>query len=230
MSAATTQGQTANGSDAPKEQVVATPGPELDAALDDAVVQLTRVKENVDQAASDFAKLRQGIPNYNEVIADIRQQQMSINHACEAAATSAQTIVSDVEQAAERLCSSIDEEILTIKSVMGGETPEVPAQGQQPVPPQQPAPAASAQPQVTPTMAGLNAGGQMGLQSGLHPGVMPSVAGSPSQEMVAVQVADALRDYLQREIKREISEQFGPINQKLMEIVVGHLQERGRDR
>lgn len=229
MSAATTQGRTANGSDVPKEQVVATPGPELDAALDDAVVQLTRVKENVDQAASDFAKLRQGIPNYNEVIADIRQQQMSINHACEAAATSAQTIVSDVEQAAERLCSSIDEEILTIKSVMGGGAPDAPIQGGQQAQPSQPEPAA-AQPQVTPTMAGLNAGGQMGLQSGLHPGVMPSVAGSPSQEMVAVQVADALRDYLRREIKREISEQFGPINQKLMEIVVGHLQERGRDR
>ncbi|SDR36486.1 hypothetical protein [Pseudovibrio sp. Tun.PSC04-5.I4] len=189
------------------KKVTATPGPELNVALDDAVVQLTKVKENVDQAASEFAELRKGIPNYNEVIADIRQQQVQINRACVDASSSAQTIVSEVEEAAAKLCSSIDEEINTIKSVIGtGEEATVPVTPEpQPAPPQQHAPVAQGQ----------------GVPSGI---------GGPNQEVVAVQVAEALREYLKREIQTELSNQIAPLYEKMTELLIGFMQQRSRDR
>lgn len=171
------------------------------------MVQLTKVKENVDQAASEFAELRKGIPNYNEVIADIRQQQVQINRACVDASSSAQTIVSEVEEAAAKLCSSIDEEINTIKSVIGtGEEATVPVPPEpQPAPPQQHAQVAQGQ----------------GAPSGI---------GGPNQEVVAVQVAEALREYLKREIQTELSNQIAPLYEKMTELLIEFIQQRSRDR
>ncbi|KZL21417.1 hypothetical protein PsAD2_00709 [Pseudovibrio axinellae] len=212
----------ANGQQGPADapgakKVTNTPGPELNSALDDAVLQLTKVKENVDQAASEFAQLRQGIPNYNEVVADIRQQQAQINRACEDATSSAQTIVSDVEQAASKLCDSIDEEINTIKSVIGTGEEAVEVAAPQ-VPPVQPPP------QLAPGQGVPVAGGAMPVAG--HP-VNPNPA---NQEVMAAQVAEALRDYLKKEINSEISKQIAPLNDKLSEVLIGYLQQRSRDR
>ena len=211
-----TQGAAADG----PQKVTVTPGPELNSALDDAVLQLTKVKENVDQAASEFAQLRQGIPNYNEVVAGIRQQQAQINRACEDATTSAQTIVSEVEQAAAKLCTSIDEEIDTIRRVIG--TGEEQAETPSPqVPPVQPPPGQAA-PQVGP---------QPGAGTAQYPlSGQPVQGGGANQQVMAVQVAEALRDYLRKEIDSEISKQFGPINEKLSEILISYLQDKSRDR
>ncbi len=196
------------------QKVTVTPGPELNSALDEAVVQLTQVKQNVDQAASEFAQLRQGIPNYNEVVAEIRQQQAQINRACEDATSSAQTIVSEVEQAAAKLCTSIDEEINTIKSVIGTGVEDEQPQSSPPVqPPPQLAPG-----QGGPGVAQVPAYGQ------------PVQGGVANQEVVAVQVAEALRDYLKKEINSELSKQIAPLNEKLSELLISYLQQRSRDR
>jgi len=208
--------------DAGPQKVTATPGPELNSALDDAVVQLTKVKENVDQAASEFAQLRQGIPNYNEVVAEIRQQQAQINRACEDATTSAQSIVSEVEQAAAKLCTSIDEEINTIKGVIGTGSEQAEVQTPQ-TPPVQPPPQLAPGQGVPPPQAG--AGMAQFPMTG-----QPVQGGVANQEMMAVQVAEALRDYLKKEINSEISKQIGPLNEKLSELLIGYLQQRSRDR
>ncbi|WP_109316881.1 hypothetical protein [Pseudovibrio ascidiaceicola] len=212
---------TSGAADAGPQKVTATPGPEFNSALDDAVVQLTKVKQNVDQAASEFAQLRQGIPNYNEVVAEIRQQQAQINRACDDATSSAQTIVSEVEHAAAKLCTSIDEEITTIKSVIGtGEEGEEPQP--QPVPPP-----VQPQPQMAPGQGVPQSGPGLGPfpASGL-----PGQGGVPNQEAMAVQAAEAMRDFLKKEIKSELSKQIAPLNEKLSELLISYLQQRTRDR
>ncbi|GHB31843.1 hypothetical protein GCM10007094_20710 [Pseudovibrio japonicus] len=215
-----TQGTAADG----PQKVTTTPGPELNSALDDAVLQLTKVKENVDQAASEFAQLRQGIPNYNEVVAGIRQQQAQINRACEDATTSAQTIVTEVEQAAAKLCTSIDEEIDTIRRVIGTGEDQAEAPSPQ-VPPVQPPP------NLAPGQGAPQAGPQPVAGMAQYPlSGQPVQGGAANQEVMAVQVAEALRDYLRKEINSEISKQFGPINEKLSEILIGYLKDRSRDR
>ncbi len=206
------------------QKVTVTPGPELNSALDDAVVQLSQVKENVDQAATEFAQLRQGIPNYNEVVAEIRQQQAQINKACEDASNSAQAIVSEVEQAAAKLSVSIDEEINMIKSVIGTGDEAASAPGPQ-VPP-------------VPTPPKLDAGqgiGQPGVPPAGGPAQFPMsgqsvMGGGANQEMVAVQVAEALREFLRKEIASELSRQMAPLNEKLTEVLIGYMQQRSRDR
>lgn len=214
---------TSGAADAGPQKVTATPGPEFNSALDDAVVQLTKVKQNVDQAASEFAQLRQGIPNYNEVVAEIRQQQAQINRACDDATSSAQTIVSEVEHAAAKLCTSIDEEISTIKSVIGtGE------EGEEPQP--QPAPP-PVQPQPQPQMAPGQGVPQSGPGLGPFPASgLPGQGGVPNQEAMAVQAAEAMRDFLKKEIKSELSKQIAPLNEKLSELLISYLQQRTRDR
>ncbi|SFL24428.1 hypothetical protein SAMN04488518_1277 [Pseudovibrio ascidiaceicola] len=212
---------TSGAADAGPQKVTATPGPEFNSALDDAVVQLTKVKQNVDQAASEFAQLREGIPNYNEVIAEIRQQQAQINRACDDATSSAHTIVSEVEQAAAKLCTSIDEEITTIKSVIGTGAEDEEPQSQPAPPPVQP------QPQMAPGQGAPQAGPGLGP----FPGAGQPVQGvMPNQEAMAVQAAEAMRDFLKKEIKSELSKQIAPLNEKLSELLISYLQQRTRDR
>ncbi|KZK81456.1 hypothetical protein PsW64_01901 [Pseudovibrio sp. W64] len=212
---------TSGAADAGPQKVTVTPGPEFNSALDDAVVQLTKVKQNVDQAASEFAQLRQGIPNYNEVVAEIRQQQAQINRACDDATSSAQTIVSEVEQAAAKLCTSIDEEITTIKSVIGTGDEEEEPQSPPAPPPAQP------QPQMVPGQGGPQAGPGMAQFPGSG---LPGQGGVPNQEAMAVQAAEAMRDFLKKEIKSELSRQIAPLNEKLSELLISYLQQRTRDR